>query len=167
MRINKNICAVCKDRIKGEIYTISRSHICSSCNDKDYIKSSEVAKLIGVPRTCIAKHVLHERYNVVPPPDALRATTNLLWKRATILEFKKTIPNIDTDKVRAMLKRRISTKDIAKEMGVDVFYVNRVGRADRLKGDKKPNNHKNNVDGEPGKKQYNLANKLLNSLLIS
>jgi len=167
MRISKSICSVCKEKIKGDEYKLSSSYICGDCNKKDYINSGEVAKLLDLHQTCVAKHVRNKRYDIIPKADAHRCRFNLVWMRTTIVEFKKTVPIIDRTAVSILKELGLTKQEIADELNVNVFYVNRLNiiNIGNSNAKKKAATHKDNVDGVIGLQQYHLANKLLNKCL--
>lgn len=160
-------CTICKDIITGKVYKLSLTIICSSCNDKDYINSIETGNILGIHRSSVSRYVLEKRRQVIPINDATRGTKNLLWRRETILKFRENLPQISKSKVDELLAQGLSMEQVAVVLKVDVLYVHRtrrtnIGNKNAWKSHRK---HQDNVSGEGGREEYNLANKLFNKCL--
>ena len=160
-------CAVCKGTIEGKGYKLSTSTICISCKNKDYLSAEGVGEILEIHATCISLYKSQNKTALVPPSDAIRGKVNPLWMRSTVEDFKNNLPPADRTKISILSELGLKRPEIAKELGVDVFYVNKVCRKYHIRNNLVNAQHMRVVarksSGEHGRSQYKRANNLLNA----
>lgn len=117
-------CAVCKNKIIGDIYKLASSSICKECNDENFLTTLEVADMLGMHGSTLSKWNSQKKYEIVPPHDAVRCLANYIWKRSTIVEFKKNLPVFSLTQVEILTELGLLRYQIAKELNVNVFHLN-------------------------------------------
>lgn len=117
-------CAVCKNKIIGDIYKLAFSSICKECNDKDFLTALQVAEILSMHGSTISKWTSQKKYDIVPINDAVRCIANPIWKRSTIVEFKENLPVFSLTQVEILTELGLLRYQIAKELNVNVFHLN-------------------------------------------
>ena len=118
-------CAVCKNDRGESNHKISTSKICESCYKEDYVGCVGAGKILEMNGPTVCKYYRMKNHDIVPSPDAMKCTISPLWKKTSLVSFKEALPKFDLTKVEILTELDMRRWEIAKELGGDVFYLNR------------------------------------------
>ena len=125
MKMEPGLCAICKGSLNDSEYKVSSSHVCEDCYKEDYLTAVETGEVLGMHDSSVSKYKRLKRYDIVPRQDAIRCISNPLWKRSSVLEFKKTIPVFNLIQLDILTELGLLRYEIADVLGVNKFWLNK------------------------------------------